>query len=629
MNMRKQSYYILFKYYSLASLVIFLREVAGASRIEFFRTTRGSDWYSRLPKRLVLKIISVINPRAEVFETPFDDVVRFEWDCNRDSSHLVYDEEENIRSTFGFKVARAIIGDGRIMRFFQGELSLKYPPGLIFHKLAEEKSRNTPACLIIADDAQYFINSGISSIRVILHTRIAWFARAGLMVAYLFFGALFPLLYLLKSLRRGIRFSIDRRRAKLAMPVLWGFPEEGKVFRGGVVRAYNDTYLYGGSIAKGDILHVFGRWQVSGELKKKYISVMNREGYAFIDKDNFKLTVGYVLMLAAVQCKLLLFMIGALCVLRNNILQLQTLKAMPKFLYYLFEKRLECENFLCKVELVKDDYNPGHVINSIVSSQRGVVTVGVQHVASPFDAPQLAFVCFDYYTIFGHIYKKMFDGLWKGINLVETGRESIDWLVSSAREQESLDRIKIKINDLYGDFKFIVTILFPGVGDRCVKSKWDTISEGLLLVAGLDVDFKVFMRFRNTEHIDHPKALPLKKIIASDRRFILDHENFVTQELISVSDLVITPNASFGINEAVAVGKKVVTFDFIGTGARYFASYGKDFVMTRPEQVLKAFQGLVNNFIEMDCAWDELSRDLNYHVDGRNSERLRQLIESI
>ena len=95
---------------------------------------------------------------------------------------------------------------------------------------------------------------------------------------------------------------------------------------------------------------------------------------------------------------------------------------------------------------------------------------------------------------------------------------------------------------------------------------------------------------------------------------------------MSISDLVITPNSSFGINEALVFKKPVFTFDLTGAAELYFAKYGSDFVIKKDKNLVAVFRALENNFSEVNCNWMQLAKDLNYEPNGRNCELLAQSI---
>ena len=112
-----------------------------------------------------------------------------------------------------------------------------------------------------------------------------------------------------------------------------------------------------------------------------------------------------------------------------------------------------------------------------------------------------------------------------------------------------------------------------------------------------------------------------------DPRFTIEHERFTTHQLMVASDLVITPNASWGINEASIAGARVFTFSYMGMERYNYRDYGADFVLHDSKDVLGAFRGLASGFEGFDCDWERLRMDSDYHFDGGNTERMARALK--
>ena len=72
----------------------------------------------------------------------------------------------------------------------------------------------------------------------------------------------------------------------------------------------------------------------------------------------------------------------------------------------------------------------------------------------------------------------------------------------------------------------------------------------------------------------------------------------------------------------------VVTFGYTLKESMYFPDYGSDFILHETEDVLKALNGLPSGFADMDCDWDRLRRDADYFHDGKNADRLSEVISN-
>jgi len=64
-----------------------------------------------------------------------------------------------------------------------------------------------------------------------------------------------------------------------------------------------------------------------------------------------------------------------------------------------------------------------------------------------------------------------------------------------------------------------------------------------------------------------------------------------------LSDLIITANASFGINEAMAIDKKFFTYECSGTASLYFP----DFVMKSGDDLVRNLRVIGKKFSNHNC----------------------------
>ena len=140
------------------------------------------------------------------------------------------------------------------------------------------------------------------------------------------------------------------------------------------------------------------------------------------------------------------------------------------------------------------------------------------------------------------------------------------------------------------------------------------------------LDIRIFLRFRRvldamkSENMNHFLKLP-----DEDERFILEHDIFNTHELMVASDLVITANASFAINEALVAEIPVFTFDYTLKTSRYFNDYCPQFVLTDSGAILYCIRGI--KYYTYDAIeYQELRQDADYFHDGKNKERLQELV---
>ena len=204
--------------------------------------------------------------------------------------------------------------------------------------------------------------------------------------------------------------------------------------------------------------------------------------------------------------------------------EINSLKTFSGILY----SSSELTNIKCKAELVKNDYNPGHVIDAIVLKKFGIKSFGVQHAGTPLDCPQLSFVEFDFYSIWGDFYLKAFHQGWSKINLLKTGREIIDFLININNDRARVESIENEIVKNYGQSKARVIFLFSSPTYLTKKRMWEELHKGFIEIKKLTFDFQIICRFREESHKSHPYIKNTYELIVNDPRFILEQMDFTT-----------------------------------------------------------------------------------------------------
>jgi len=231
----------------------------------------------------------------------------------------------------------------------------------------------------------------------------------------------------------------------------------------------------------------------------------------------------------------------------------------------------------------------------------------------------------DKYCIFSDAYLRLYSPYWEKLNLAKTGSMEIDEVILLNNEQ-NISSVRSRVYSLYGKRKYIVLIAFPGSAEYSLAGKWDEMYNALWEFKSLDTDCNVFLRFRYLYNLNAPHIKRFADLHKRDPRIIIDVGNFTTYELMVLSDLYITSSHSTGLIEAVAIGKKGFTFDYMGTTQYCFGNYGKDLVLTTKDDVLALFKNLENNFAGYDCNWELLKKEYNYYYDGRCQERLQRVV---
>ena len=197
------------------------------------------------------------------------------------------------------------------------------------------------------------------------------------------------------------------------------------------------------------------------------------------------------------------------------------------------------------------------------------------------------------------------------------------------KDQDKINSINQKLDTLYQNTKFRIIFLLSGPSYLSKENMWKELHKGLIDVSKLNLDCQIIFRLRDASHKNHPYIKSIIELTKNDSRFIEDQLNFTTQELLLISDLVITPNSSFAINESLAIDKCVYTFDVLGNTSFLFEGYGNNLIINSAAKLVKVFEGLENEFNELKYNRDLLANDLNYYTDGMNCRRISEIVLSL
>lgn len=619
---------LFFESYSFSKVILHARSVRRAKVVLIFRDTYlGDRQYETGRQQSVRRLACWLNPRAQVRAVRMEEVADRLFGASAEAVRLLEAEKDRIRKTAAYRLLHGVVGSDQVVKFYQMWLVRRIPYRYVCARLCEALREENKNVVVVSDGSMGFWRGthpllqgpgeeGVSAwSRFVAGATNALRAHGWRLMSLLLPGVLF-----LRHLRNG-RASSEPPRYGLAMPVMHGVFDREKVRTRDIRTQQDDAYLYRHGFRPGEIVHVFGDWKLSPEVKKKFAEEMRRRGYRYVDKDGYG--VNLALLRFTLACtwrvaKSLLDAPGA------SWLSATMEKATTKALYSYILKQYEMENVKYDVELVRNEYNAGHVVESIVANRDGRKRVGVVHSGTIHSKPENSFVHLDKLMVLCRLHAKTFSPHWRGVAVEEVGRHTMDSLLAESRNRE---KIIADIGRLHGRRRWVVTILLPGVGAHNMLAQWDKLFEALADFPHQELDCHVFLRFRlfgdakNARHISRFFDLP-----GVDSRFIIEHERWTTHQLMVGSDLVITPSSSWGINEASVVGARVFSFLFIGMEPYNFRDYGADFVLREARDVLDAFRGLESGFEGFDCAWERLRMDSDYHFDGKNTERMASVL---
>lgn len=617
---------VFFQGFSVLRIIGLLTEFLKANEIFF-------AYFGALTKKakIILWLLRRLKPDACI-QVLGQKEMRSHYDAMNKKGAALSDSLDSLISQFpGFQLTVKILKDPQTILFYKASLARKLPfflaCGTMVHKHMKEGKRVIFSPMdVLAFSKFAFI--GRAEGAPLNKSLIRWLSdgisNAFERIKWVLIIQALPSLLFLSHLRNGF-IKKNKSKCKVAMPVAWGIFKESKAkIVADVRRFHDDMYLYGKEFSAGDILHIFHEKHIkwtTGPDQESWKEAMIEKGIPYVEQRCFGINMDLFRLTVCTSWEILK---NSLSFFRPGPLFSEMWEATAKGLYHYLKKSYEMANTEYEVELANDDYNPGHIIRTIVASQHGRRRVGVSHAALPHHSPQMCFVHYDKYTVSCDLYTKAFSPFWDSVRLEKIGRESIDSVVAEARRRtKNRDRIE----SIYGIRKWAVTILLPGISNVCLVEQWDQMYHALVEFQNYDLDCHVFLRFRKLnqarerDYMSRFIALP-----ENDPRIILDHENFSTHELMSASDLLIAANASFGINEALVAGIPVFTFGYTMKEHLYFPDYGSEFILCEAEDVLRTLRGLEAGFKGFDCDWGRLRKDADYFHDGKNTERLRQAV---
>lgn len=620
---------LFFETYSIIQTLVLFRFIRRASVIYFHKKGFPRTDPNPRGKRIVERLIYLFNKKAEIRIIPVEKVYQYNWDLNKESLAIVEELVPDIQRSSAYKMVLGIIRDANILKFFKQLLAAEIPDRCLFLKVAKDLGSEHDSLVVIPKsslssflETKLFGREGLGkySIPVIYAANNIrdFFSKVISLAVLLLLPPGFVILRTRVTLRKINRGSYD-----VAMPMIWGFHEgEGRI--GGVRRPHNDGYLYNQELTRGRIIHTFREPRFTPEVKANYKKVMDKKGIPYIDKKDYKVNMSFLLAAGKIQLRVLTGLFKNPFCWRDSA---DYIRYSIGVIQSMFEKLLEFENVDYKVEFVRHDYTASHIVETILCNQHGKRTVGIQHTASPYDLPQLSYVHFNKYIVYGEALVRNFLPYWRELRLEKTGRESIDWVVNIKKNEDTLNELKNRLREKYRERKYMAVILLPSPVEFGLRKRWDEMYNALRELKNLDIDINVFLRFRAKDHLYGPEYIRCFDSLPTwDERIIIDHENFTTYELISLCNLCIANSGSFAIFEAMAVEARVFPFDFIGTAKYYFSNYGKDFILHNKNDILRVLKGLENNYEGFDCNWELLYREGSFHYDGCNLERIQNVV---
>ena len=385
--------------YSFLRVFLLTRWLRRAGRILFFAYPPIKSGRAAPKRKIILRWLRLLNPAVEIREVTMAEMVPDLYLLNKKGAEVADRLGPRVAQSVGYRLLLDVVRDENISLFYKAYLARTIPHPLLYAKMAQDFIREGGEVILSPEGVEDLGEGLAPEVKEEIHShapaRVRFLERverALRSLKWISVVLVLPALLFFRHLRNG-RIRHPKPRGEAAIPVAWGvFKDSAAKMIGGVRRFNDEMYLYGQHFSPGEIVHVFGDWKFPPDMRKSCQEAMEEKGLLYTERDRFGVNGKLFRLTLETTAKVVR---GLLRPGRVTPLDPLLWEAVAKGLYHFLLKRYEMENLDYKVELVKNDYNPGHVIATIVAHQHGRKRVGVSHAASPYDAPQMCFVHFE------------------------------------------------------------------------------------------------------------------------------------------------------------------------------------------------------------------------------------------
>lgn len=623
---------LFFEKYSIIQVLFLFNRIRMAKLVYFHKRSFPSLGHNPKLKSIVKKLVFLFNKNIKIETLKADKINEYNWEANKDAVKICEAMTSEIETSAIYKSILKIVKDENIIKYFKGRLVNDISAKILFSQVAEGLIREQGNNI-------YLVPADSDSIRMqkellgedVFHTHVIkgifivnWLGSFSYKIWSLAVFFFLPAAFVILNLKKLTFKKIKKGSYDIAMPVIWGF-HEGPIIINGINCCHDDMYLYCKGIAPGQIIHIFSHWRNAPEIEERYRKIMNKNGFHYIDNFCYKMNITFITIVLRIQLKIIFESFSKFFYFQDKS---NYITYSHRVIYRMLNKYLEFENVNYKIELMRTDYEPSHVVETILCNQNNRMTVGIQHGADagPYVLNTLCYVHFNKYCIFSRRHLELYAPFWEKLNLENTGNPRTDYLFELSNSHSLTKEVKSRFESIYGKHDKIVLILFPSPLEYHISRKWDEIYETLRDLKSINIDCIVFLRFRSEADLDNSNVRRFKNLQRCDSRFVIDLANFNTYELMVISDVVIGASHSSGIIEAASVGKKAFSFDYMGTAKYTLSKYGKDLILNKKDDVLRIFRDLKSDYSGYDCNWDSLKQEYNYYCDGKSLKRIQEVI---
>lgn len=398
-----------------------------------------------------------------------------------------------------------------------------------------------------------------------------------------------------------------RRRAALKAEMIVQATHFGDSLRGFV----SEDYVFDSARAA---LLITDAWRPPSDAQlRRYTERLRQNGVRFADVRDFAVDPSLFVTLAVSAARLV----------RSTWRVLRTwddVALMLRFLRVVLREELFLAHCDVRAMLCMDDYAPYHIVRTLLCRTRGVRVFGIQHSAGNglHGVPNLAYVCFDRYLIFGRFYRHLFHPFWEDVPLVEFSYNRVDAQLRQGhqhltRRSGARNRKRILITLPLTTKGIALSTYYANCSGML-----DFLSDvGVEILASADV----LVRPKYMEGLAEVQASigtgPVKLLMEDEAR---------TPELLADADLVIASNGSGIIAECALLRVPVVTYDYYGFLRHHWIGYGRDMCLSSAEELRSCLLAFVRGE-PLDVDWERLWADMAYPNQGHTNRILERLLD--
>lgn len=420
-------------------------------------------------------------------------------------------------------------------------------------------------------------------------------------------GLVFSLLF-----KRGISFKSVKQKKFLI-----GFD----IFSRGLIweKPYQENFLYDqGLFNPHKILHVV-RDKLKDRRTRSYF-IENQIPYA--DLNRVKIPFNYFVKRIILDFYLKAFLYALYNLFSRTGSYILMLASM-RVAYSIIVNEIFFSFFSVKVFIARDQYSLIHIVRTLILNKEGSKSVGFMYGDASWPHITQAYICMDYYCVYGDFCKIFFQKelkYCKHIKTIGAGIYGLDHTYKLILENKSPEKYK-SLQEKYR----IVTVFPSSIdpeGPNSEKALLYFYKKVLALLQVYD-DIFIIIKPKKFEY----KREGFKKVISEAGNRVIVEENLWTYELIPLSDLMICINRSTVGIEGLMAGKKVLIFDVTNFQEHTYRKYDEHLVSLTKDEFYKNVEWVLKEGKYLsEQTLNQIRRDRGFKFDGQVINRFKDVV---